>query len=132
LKVRNRFSRIILIAASGLFLTAGTALARSSHSKTAQITVLYTSKIGNGPELKPGNYKVEVAANAKPIEVTFYQNGRLVAQAPAKLVNEGKKADDTQIYYNNAGNEHVITRLDMQGWNEQVMFPASGHNAAGS
>jgi hypothetical protein len=64
-------------------------------------------------------------ANNPSSEVMFYQNNKLVAQAPAKLVDSGKKNDQTEVYYNTAGKEHVITQIDIQGWTRKVMFNPS-------
>ena len=127
----NRFFRMALIAATMSFLGAGTALAKSSHSKTVRIDVLYPSRIANGSELKPGNYKMEVANNATKPEVMFYENNKLVAQAPAQLV-AGEKSADTEVHYTTTGDEHVITQIDLKGWTEKVMFNSSGSTRTGT
>lgn len=96
-----------------------------SHPRSGRIDVLYPSRLANGPNLQPGTYKVELASNATSPEVMFYQDGKLVAQAPAKLVDDGRKNDETKVYYNTAGQQHVITEIDLQGWEQKVMFNTS-------
>lgn len=130
--MNNRLLGIVLVAASASFLAAGSAFARSSHPRTSQVQILYTSKIANGPELKPGMYKVEVATDSQQPEVQFYQNNHLIAEAQAKAVDEGKKSDATEIYYDRSGRQQVITELDLRGWNEHFMFRATPASPAKS
>ena len=68
--------------------------------------------------------------NSTTPEIGFYQNGKLVAQVPAKLVDQGKKFDETAIHYDTQGaNTHVITEMDLSGWKEKVLF---GQNDSGA
>jgi hypothetical protein len=130
--MKTRVGAILLAAATASFLAASTAFARfgkGSHPKSGEITVIYPSKIANGPELKPGTYKVEVNDHTSSPQVAFYQDGKLVAQVPAKLVDQGKKLDTTQVYYDTVGNDRVITQIDLQGWTQKVMFGSSSSGA---
>jgi hypothetical protein len=134
--MNNRFGQAVLITGIVLFLTIATAsplFARtSSHTKSGDIDVIYPSKIASGPELQPGTYKVELDSKATSPEILFYQNSKLVAQAPAKLVDEGKKSDQTEVFYSTVGSEHVITQIDLQGWTQEVMFEPSRTAGMGS
>ncbi len=134
--MRNHLYRVALIAASVIFLTAATVWARSSktgdRTESGQVVVIYRSRVANGPELKPGTYKVKLTPNASSPEVMFYQNGKLVAKAPVTLVNQSKKIDQTEIQYNTAANQHVITQIDVHGWRQKMNFPASKETGMGS
>jgi hypothetical protein len=127
--MRNRFYRTVLVAVTASLLTAGTALARSaeksSRPKSGQIDVIYPSKIAAGPELQPGTYTVELGEHASSPEIMFYQNGKLVGQAPAQLVDNGKKTSETEVDYDTAGNERVITEIRLRGWTQKVVFNPS-------
>jgi hypothetical protein len=80
--------------------------------------------------LQSGEYKVVLNNNSTTPEVGFYQNGKLVAQVPAKLVDQGKKFDETEIHYDIRGaNTYVITQMDLSGWREEVLF---GKNNGGA
>ena len=68
--------------------------------------------------------------NSPTPEIGFYQNGKLVAQVPAKLVDQGKKINETKIYYDTRGADtQVITEMDLSGWREKVLF---GKNSGGA
>jgi hypothetical protein len=134
--MRNQFCRVALIAVTACLLGASTAWARfpgtSGHTESGHINLIYTSRIVNGPELKAGTYKVELPRNASSPEVMFYQNGKLMGKAPAKLISEGKKIDQTEIQYNTAGNQHVITQIDVRGWRQELKFPSAQNTTMGS
>ena len=134
--MRNHFCQAALITGCAVFLTAATVWARSSktgdHTESGQVNIIYTSRIVNGPELKPGNYKVELSPSESSPEVMFYQGGKLVAKAPVTLVNQSKKIDQTEIQYNTAANQHVITEIDVHGWRQTLKFPTSKSAGMGS
>jgi len=125
-----------LIAVAATFLAATTLWARSSktgnHTQSAQVPIVYASRIADGTELQPGTYKVELTPDASSPELMFYQEGKLVAKAPVTLVNEGKKIDQAEIPYNTAADQHVITEIDVHGWRPEMTFPTSKETAMGS
>lgn len=130
--MKNLYCRTALIACAAVFLAGIPALAGSGHFKTVQVQILYPSQISNGTELQPGSYKVEVAENTRSPEVMFYRQNKLVAQTQAQLVNTGMKNSETELHYNAAGNQHVLTQLDLKGWTGKVMFNSPGSPASGS
>ena len=117
----NKIRTMIISVLGIIFLFGGMAFA-----KTKQIDVLYSSTVGKTLKLKPGNYKIDVVNNKKSPAVKFFNNdGKLVGQAPVKLVNESKKNDQTQVdYYKVASNDHAITEISPGGWKENLLFPA--------
>ena len=134
--MRNRFWQAFLVAGTALFLTTATAFPLfakgNNHFKSGQIHVIYQSQVANGTALEPGNYKVELDNQTSSPKVLFYQQGKLVAQAPAKLVDQTKKNEETEVFYSKAGSEHVITQIDLQGWTQNVIFNTSGQTGMGS
>ncbi len=120
----------ILISALGVvFLFSGMAFAR-----TKQIDVLYPAMVGKNLKLKPGDYKIDVVNNKKSPAVKFYnKDGKLVGQAPVKLVNEARKNHQTLVDYNTvASNDHAITEISPSGWKEDLYFSHSKAAKAGS
>jgi len=118
----SKMRTTLISALSVVFLFAGMAFAR-----TKQIDVIYSSTVGKTLKLKPGNYRIDVVNNAKSPAVKFYNNdGKLVGQAPVKVVSESKKNDQTQIQYNMvASNDHTITEISPGGWRENLYFSQS-------
>jgi hypothetical protein len=101
-----------------------------AFAKTKQIDVLYSSTVGKTLKLKPGNYKIDVVNSKTSPAVKFFDNdGKLVGQAPVKVVNESKKNQQTQVdYFTIASNDQAITEISPQGWKEKLYFshPKSG------
>jgi hypothetical protein len=96
-----------------------------AFAKTKRVDVLYSAMVGKTLKLKPGNYKIDVVNNKKSPAVKFYNTyGKLVGQAPVKVVNESKKNDQTQVDYSTvASDNHAITEIRLQGWKQNLFFP---------
>ncbi len=110
----------IFAAAIAIISAAGLTFAKSSS-----VSLMYAGKIGNHLTLKPGHYKIMLNDNAKAPEVAFYQGRKLVGQTPVKLVTEQKKADQTAVYYSAPHNNvRKVTEIDLNGWNQKLMFPS--------
>ena len=126
-----------MLAAAGILVAASMAFAKfpsldlgRSSKKSADVEIYETARIPGGPTLHSGEYRVVLNNNSPTPEIGFYQNGKLVAQVPAKLVDQGKKFDETKIYSNTTGAEtQVITQMDISGWREKVLF---GKNNGGA
>jgi len=105
-----------------------------AFGKTKKIDVLYPAMVGKTLKLKPGNYKIDVVNNKKSPAVKFYSNdGKLVGQAPVKLVNETGKNNQTQVDYTTiASNSHAITEISLRGWKENLYFSQSKAAKTGS
>lgn len=118
----------IISALSVVFLFGGIAFA-----KTNKIDVLYPAMVGKTLKLKPGDYKVDVVNNKKMPAVKFYENdGKLVGQAPVKLVNEARKNRQTEVDYTVASNDHAITEISLRGWKQNLYFSQAKANKTGS
>ena len=120
----------ILVAASMAFAKFPSLDFGRSSKKTTDVDIYQTAQIPGGPTLQPGEYKVVLNNNSPTPQVGFYQKGKLVAQVPAKLVDQGKEFDETAITYATQGAEtHVITQMDLSGWRKKVVF---GKNNGGA
>ena|SRR5690348_4802314 len=98
-----------------------------STIKTGNVLISRDAKIANGPELKAGNYKVELLKESPVPQIAFYQNGELVAQTTAKLVNQPTKNDETKVLSSTGkDNSQIIMEIDLRGWNQNVVFTGSG------
>jgi hypothetical protein len=119
-----------MLAAAGILVAASMAFAKfpsfdfgRSSKKSAQVEIYQTARIPGGPTLQSGEYKVVLTNNSTTPEIGFYQNGKLVAQAPAKLVDQGKKFDETAITYDTkSAGTPVIRQIDVGGWRDKILF----------
>ncbi|MGA8183216.1 MAG: hypothetical protein WB819_06190 [Terriglobia bacterium] len=125
----SKIHTTIISVLSVVFLFGGMAF-----GKTKKIDVLYPAMVGKNLKLKPGDYKIDVVNNKKSPAVKFYsKDGKLVGQAPVKLVNEARKNDQTQVDYNTvASNDHAITEISPSGWKEDLYFSHSKAAKSGS
>ena len=119
-----------MLAAAGILVAASMAFAKfplldfgHSSKKSADVDIFQAARIPGGPTLQSGEYQVVLNNTSTTPEIGFYQNGKLVAQVPAKLVDQGKKISETEITYDTQGaNTQVITEMDLSGWREKVLF----------
>jgi hypothetical protein len=118
-----------MLAAVGFLVAASMAFAKSprpdlgsSSKKSANVNIYTKTPISGGPTLQAGEYQVVLSNQSPTPEIGFYQNGKLVAQVPAKLVDQGKEFDDTSIYYDDTGATLAISEMDLVGWREAVLF----------
>ena len=115
----SKFHMGLIATLSVVFLFAGMAF-----GKTKQINVFYPSMVGKSLKLEPGSYRINVTKNAAMSEVRFYnRNGRLVGQAPAKVVGNSQKNSQTEVDYSKmASNQQVLTEISPKGWRENLIF----------
>jgi hypothetical protein len=132
--VRVRLSNSILTLAVVTF-TSSMALAgfpgyHHSSQKSASVDIAEATKIPGGPTLQPGTYRVTLLSPSSTPEIEFYQGGKLVGQAPVKLVDQGKKISQTELV-SHTGPDHtnVLTEMDLRGWTQKLKFETS--NAMG-
>ena len=97
-------------------------LAFAAIGAAHEVTITDRTKLRNGSELKPGEYQVKVVKNQDTCEVLFYNSGDLSLRAPATLAVEPKKASQTQIHYEEIDGGKVITRIDLEGSKEALVF----------
>jgi hypothetical protein len=128
--VKVRVSWSMMAALIAVSLAAGMAFGalpsrHHSSQKSARFEIVETMKIPGGPTLRPGNYKLALLNNSSTPEVRFYEAGKLLGQAPVKLIDQGKKSDETEVFSDTGKNRtHVLTEIDPSGWTEKLMFGA--------
>jgi hypothetical protein len=126
-----------MLVAAGILVAASMAFAKfpsldigRSSKKSAGVEIDQAARIPGGPTLQSGKYKVVLNNNSTTPEIGFYQNGKLVAQVPAKLVDQGKKFDQTAISYDTqSANTYVMREMDLSGWREKVLFGKNDRGA---
>ena len=118
--MRNKLVPYLIGTVAALLLTSGLAAA-----KTTRVHILYKVNLQSGTMLKPGTYRVQLLSPSKSPELAFYHNRKQVAETPVKLVNQPQKIAETQIHYNAANNSHVLTEIDLKGWNQKLLLSAS-------
>jgi hypothetical protein len=87
-----------------------------------EVRISPLAKVGNGPELQAGTYRVEVVKNQDSVEVHFYQEGEVVATAPAVLAKEAAKSNFTKVYSEKVDGGQMITKIWLQGSKESLVF----------
>ncbi len=128
------FFRPALAVTGAIFLCANMASAKIwGHNKngmeSANVTIINDANLGNGPEIKAGTYKLELVKESPNPELAFYQYGKLVLQTEARLVNENKKIDTTEVTYDTSNkNNQVIQEISPQGWDQKVVFENAGQS----
>jgi hypothetical protein len=130
-EMKTKMHRLILAVTAVFLFTAAVAVARfpglhDSSGKSADIDLTGTTTVPNGPTLKAGNYRVTLLNGSSTPELGFYQDGKLVGQAPVKLVDQEKKISETQVF-SDTKDDHtqVLTEMDLRGWTQKVMFSGS-------
>jgi hypothetical protein len=127
-------SKSILATIVSLAVAASIASARShSAQKTATVEITQSTRVPNGPTLQPGSYKLAVLSDSATPQVGFYQNGKLVGQAPAQLVDQNEKSSVSEVDVDTAGDSAVVTEIDIAGWTKKIEFrqAAASESASG-
>ena len=87
-----------------------------------EVSIMHQAKVGSGPELQPGTYRVEVEKNQDSAEVLFFQGEELVVTAPATLTKENLKSNFTEVHYDQVDGGWVITKIRLAGSKEGLVF----------
>lgn len=122
-------SKSILASIVSLAVLIGIASAKSSSEKTATVEISQNAQVPNGPTLQAGTYQVALLNESGTPQVGFYQDKKLVGQAPVQLVDQGRKSVDTEVHTNNVGGNSMLTEIDVMGWTKSLQF---GQGAGGS
>ena len=125
--MQHRVSQSIFASIVSLALAASIASAKfpglgHSSQKSATIDIVQTAQVPNGPTLQPGTYKVSLLGDSATPQVEFYQDGKLVGQAAAQLVEQGQKSPDTEVHTHTSGSTSVVTEIDVNGWTKKIEF----------
>ena len=97
-------------------------LAAGAVSLAHDVTITYHVKLGNGPELQPGTYRVELMKNQEISEASFYDGDELVARVPMTIILESDKSPQTEVHYETLDTGRVINQIRVAGWKETLVF----------
>lgn len=126
------------LQAKRLFVTLGVAVLSvtglgfgswGSHKlseRTTDVTFTNTTKFQNGTTLAAGTYRMEVPESSQSPKVTFYKDGKAMATVDAKVVDEQKKNDNTEIDSVTKGEVQQLTAIRPSGWHERLDFATKG------
>ena len=128
-------SFVLAAAALPLFAAFSFGFSWFSHNssiKSTNVDIVYNVKLESGKVLQQGSYRLEIPLNTKTPNLKFFQNGKLVATAPARVKSETHKADSTEIHYRHEGKTQYITEVVPGGMKEALVLTKSGNMKSGS
>lgn len=92
------------------------ALAIASAAVHYKVTLFQPSIIA-GQELKPGQYKIEVADNKAVVK-----SGKTVVEADVRVETAGEKYSSTSVRYANADGKFRVQEIRLGGTNTKLVF----------
>jgi hypothetical protein len=84
----------------------------------------------NGTVVKKGTYDVKFDDESN--QLSIMKNGKVVAQAMARLEARAKKANDFQLRSTNKNNEQQLTGVTFGGSDKDVIVVTEGASSTGS
>ncbi|MGA9040592.1 MAG: hypothetical protein WB421_08665 [Terriglobales bacterium] len=109
------------------FLLAASLLPASAFAKDktgTKFTLLYKSQVG-ATELTAGDYKLQWEGTGDNVQVKVLQDGKVVATAPAKLVDNAKPVEKTQVTYRTAGDKVTVEEIDLSHSSQSLVLTES-------
>ena len=111
-------------------LTGAFVLAAAGFALANEVVINNQAKLGSGPELRPGTYRLKLIKNHDTSEVAFYKSGNLVIQVPVVTVAETEKSPRTEVHYETLDQAKVISQIRIAGWKETLVFKAQSNTPA--
>jgi hypothetical protein len=121
--MKSMINRIMVVLMVGA-LTSVVALAKTQKHR---VTFENDIKV-NGTVVKKGSYDVKF--NDETGQLSIEKNGKVVAQATARLESRSKKANDFQLRAVTSGEEHQLVGVTFGGSDKDVVI--SGASTTGS
>ena len=87
-----------------------------------EVMIAGAARLGNGPSIEPGTYRIEIIKDQDSSEAVFYHDDHKVASAPVTLVTEPAKADQTAVFAELRDGTRVITQIRLKGSAEALIF----------
>jgi hypothetical protein len=117
----RRVGTVVGLVAGLVFLGAGFARA-GDRSHSLDVTLNTATTVG-GKTLQPGDYTFSWTGNGSRVEVAVKENGKIVDEANAKVVQEAKRAEDQSMLTRKAksGNQ-ILEELRVGGQRTAVVF----------
>ncbi len=113
--MKRRAIRQVLLTVMLVGVSAAITLAKN-------VQVSDPARLGNGPELQPGTYRIELINNQDGSECLFYKGRNLVVRVPTKVIQEAQKSPHTALHSEIIDNGRVITQIRVEGWKEALLF----------
>ena len=126
---------IALLCVASLGLASWGIHKSKSTERGTSVTIADTLQLKNGSTLPAGTYRMAVAENTNTPDVSFYENGKMIATTQATVVAEQKKNSETEVDFVQKDGANRLTEIRPSGWEEALRFtPAtqSGSSSAGS
>ena len=123
--MKSIMSRMLVVLMVGA-LTSVAALAKVHKHK---VTFEEDIKV-NGTVVKRGTYDVKFDDETNQLSIS--KNGKVVAQAMARLESREKKANDFQLRSTNKDNEQKLTGVTFGGSDKDVIITEGGASTTGS
>ena len=123
--MKSIMSRMLVVLMVGA-LTSVAALAKVHKHK---VTFAEDIKV-NGTVVKKGSYDVKFDDETN--QLSILKNGKVVAQAMARLESREKKANDFQLRSTNKNNEQQLTGVTFGGSDKDVVITEGGASTTGS
>jgi len=111
------------LAMWGLVLAVGLMVGAPAFAKNSYQVKLQQSLAVNGTPIAAGEYTVSWEAQGAGASVTFAQGKKVVATAPAKLVDVGQKFARNRVDYEEDGKGAAkLTEIRLAGTNQSLVF----------
>ena len=123
--MKSIMSRMLVVLMVGA-LTSVAALAKVHKHK---VTFEEDIKV-NGTVVKRGTYDVKFDDESNQLSIS--KNGKVVAQAMARLESRAKKANDFQLRSTNKDNEQQLTGVTFGGSDKDVIITEGAASTTGS
>lgn len=123
--MKSIMSRMLVVIMAGA-LTSVAALAKVHKHK---VTFEEDIKV-NGTVVKKGTYDVKFDDETN--QLSILKNGKVVAQAMARLEARAKKANDFQLRSTNKDNEQQLTGVTFGGSDKDIVITEGGASTTGS
>ncbi|HEX5888196.1 MAG TPA: hypothetical protein VFY61_05815 [Pyrinomonadaceae bacterium] len=123
--MKSIMSRMLVVLMVGA-LTSVAALAKVHKHK---VTFEEDIKV-NGTVVKRGSYDVKFDDETN--QLSILKNGKVVAQAMARLESRAKKANDFQLRSTNKDNEQQLTGVTFGGSDKDIVITEGGASTTGS
>lgn len=123
--MKSIFNRMLVVLMVGA-LTSVVALAKVHKHK---VTFEQDLKV-NGTLVKKGTYDVKF--DDETGQLSIVKNGKVVAQAMARLEQRDKKANDFQLRSTTSGDEQQLIGVTFGGSDKNVVITNSGASTTGN
>jgi hypothetical protein len=112
---------MVLLAALALLVPLGS-FARSNN--TAKVDIADNVLVGS-TQLKAGTYEVKWEGSGSWLQVTFLENGKIVATTQAKMVEINNKPEQDEITMSTEGNPRVLKEIEFRGKKDALLFASN-------